>query len=63
MNTAKWIASIIGSVAIEVAKSQADHEADVDGRQENESVSTLEFLTGLRAKRSGGSDTQHEPAF
>ena len=63
MNTAKWIASIIGSVAIEVGKSQADPEVDVDGRQDNESVSTLEFLTGLQAKRSGGSDTQHEPAF
>ena len=34
-----------------------------DGRQENESVSTLEMLTGLRATHSGGSDTQQEPTF
>lgn len=62
MNTAKWIASIIGSVASEITKPQTENRVD-DGRQENESVSTLEMLTGLRATRSGGSDTQQEPTF
>ena len=62
MNTAKWIASIIKSVAIEVTESQSDNEADIDDRQETESVSTLDFLTGLKASRSGDVDSQTEPA-
>ena len=56
MNTAKWIASIISSLATEITKPQTDHRMD-DGRQDNESVSTLEFLTGLRATSSGGLHT------
>ena len=60
MNTAKWIASIISSLAAEITKPQTDHRMD-DGRQDNESVSTLEFLTGLRATSSGGLHTQLEP--
>jgi len=63
LNTAKWIASIIESVTLETREPQADQNAQSEGRQENESVSTLEFLTGLRTKRSGGSDTTQEPAF
>jgi len=63
MNTAKWIASIIGSVATEVTGPQAVHETGIDGRQENESVSTLDFLSGLRASRSDDSDTHQEPVF
>ncbi len=63
MNTAKWIASIIKSVAIEITESQSNTQADIDDRQETESVSTLDFLTGLRASRSGDIDLQQEPAF
>ena len=63
LNTAKWIAGIISTVAIEIPKPQDDQIAESEGRQEAESVSTLEFLTGLRAKRSDGSDTTQEPAF
>jgi flagellar biosynthesis protein FlhF len=63
MNTTKWIASIISVIAVEATESQTNQEADIDGRQENVSVSTLEVLTGLRTPRSGGSDTQQEPAF
>ncbi|MEC8308219.1 MAG: hypothetical protein VXZ81_04760 [Pseudomonadota bacterium] len=61
MNTAKWIASIIESVAIEVTESRSNNQADIDDRQETESVSTLDFLTGLRASRSGDVDLKHEP--
>ena len=63
MNTAKWIASIITSVVTETTENRPDHQPDVDDRQDNESVSTLEFLTGLRASRSGDIDEQQEPAF
>ena len=63
MNTAKWIASIIKSVVTETTGNRPDHQPNVDDRQDNESVSTLKFLTGLRASRSGDTDEQQEPAF
>lgn len=63
MDTTKWITGIIKSAVFRNTDSPPHNQADIDDRQENESVSTLALLTGLRASRSGDIDAQQEPTF
>ena len=63
VNTAKWVADVINTVTIAIPDSKIGSLDETDGRQETESVSTLEFLTGIRAQRSDGSDIMVEPAI
>ena len=63
LNTAKWVADIIKTVTSGISENEITTLDSVDGRQGTESVSTLEFLTGLRAHRADGSDTIQDPVF
>jgi len=63
LNTAKWITSIIQTAIVRTEEIQDDLNTENDGRHESESVSTLEFLAGIRATRSGGSETTKRPAL
>ena len=63
VNTAKWVADVIRTVTITVPESEISSLDATDGRQETESVSTLEFLTGIRAHRADGSETIVEPVL
>ena len=63
INTAKWLADVIKTVALAVPDSEIRSLDATDGRQETDSVSTLEFLTGIRAQRSDGSEAIVEPVL
>ena len=63
VNTAKWVADVINTVTIAIPDSKTESLDVTDGRQETESVSTLEFLTGIRAQRSDGPDITAEPVI
>jgi hypothetical protein len=63
INTAKWVADVIKTVTLAVPDSEIRSLDAKDGRQQTESVSTLEFLTGIRAQRSDGSETRLEPVL
>ncbi|HAN81273.1 MAG: hypothetical protein CMD54_01275 [Gammaproteobacteria bacterium] len=63
VNTAKWVADVINTVTIAIPDSKTESLDVTDGRQESESVSTLEFLTGIRAQRSDGPDITAEPVI
>ena len=63
VNTAKWVADVIRTVTITVPESEISSLDATDGRQGTESVSTLEFLAGIRAHRADGSETIVEPVL
>ena len=63
INTAKWVADVIKTVTLAVPDSEIRSLDAKDGRQQTESVSTLEFLTGIRAQGSDGSETRIEPVL
>ena len=52
LNTANWVAAVIETIERPVAQSTELENSTIEGRQNSESPSTLEFLTGLRANRS-----------
>lgn len=66
VNTSKWVASMLETIELKVDVSETEIEAAIEGRQTTQSVSTLDFLTGLRATKSER-NTQPEqlqnPAF
>ena len=63
VNTAKWVADVIKTVTVVIPESEISSLDATDGRQETDSVSTLEFLTGIRAQRSDGPETTTEPVL
>ena len=63
INTAKWVADVIKTVTVVVPESEISSLDATDGRQETDSVSTLEFLTGIRAQRSEGPEITLEPVL
>ena len=63
INTAKWVVDVIKTVTVAVPDSEITSLDVADGRQETKSVSTLEFLAGIRAQRSDGSETTLEPGL
>lgn len=60
MNTAKWVADVISTIERPTTDLGESSEADIEGRQTLDGVSTLDFLTGLRAHQSDrtGGDMQ-----
>jgi len=52
LNTANWVAAVIDTIERPVVQNTECDDSTIEGRQNSESPSTLEFLTGLRANRS-----------
>lgn len=60
INTAKWVADVISTIERPPMDLPETEEAEIEGRQTLDGVSTLDFLTGLRAHQSDrtGGDMQ-----
>ena len=60
LNTAQWVAHVISTIDHTELNLREVNEAEIDGRQTLDGVSTLDFLTGLRAHQSdrNGGDVQ-----
>ena len=57
INTTQWIARVISTIEQPTPETTDLSEAPIEGRQTSDGVSTLDFLTGLRANqadRTGG---------
>jgi flagellar biosynthesis GTPase FlhF len=60
MNTAKWVAEVISTIERPTPDLPESADPEIEGRQTLDGVSTLDFLTGLRAHQSDrtGGDMQ-----
>jgi flagellar biosynthesis protein FlhF len=52
MNTPKWVADVISTIERPTQDSDESEDQKIEGRQTSDGVSTLDFLTGLRAHQS-----------
>ncbi len=52
MNTPKWVAEVISTIQRPTLDLAESEDREIEGRQTLDGVSTLDFLTGLRAHQS-----------